>query len=262
MVSQKFINNLTVLIKKQLKEIINGSIKIRAVGTPADQEPSRLEFGNIRYTPQEFLFARIPVIGPYITYIDFATPILNFRGKSVQGIASFVTTIPHPIAETYVERGVGLSTKLLPHKLVVEQGIKPKKVIKNKMITSQAINSINNDTRLRVKFLPSSSCKIDSDFFGTDSFKINLDTFEYPPGMFTIVPYYGYSILITKEAGKWGAEVNKPNYGFKERYDAFYGVAKYISSYPEEGELEGKLYMDSTLNIILPRLLKYIRNKS
>jgi hypothetical protein len=56
--------------------------------------------------------------------------------------------------------------------------------------------------------------------------------------------------------------VDSPLYAYKDRYEAFSGVAKTIASFPQKGEPVGKFYMDSTLDILLPPLLGQIKGPS
>jgi hypothetical protein len=268
MVSQKFVKNFNKYIEKRLKGVLAGPVTISPMGSAVDQhkglgddlKTAMIPFRKSEYQAQEYLYARIPVRDQYFSFIDFATPILNIKGKSVQGIGSFATSIPYPVPETYVERMVGLKYRLFPHKFVVEQNLKPKQVIKENMITYQGVNSIHSDKKLCNKLEGAWDCKVRT--FGKKYYKIKLDTSNYPPGMFTIIPYHGHSILIAKEAGSFGAEVDSPLYAYKDRYEAFSGVAKTIASFPQKGEPVGKFYMDSTLDILLPPLLGQIQGPS
>lgn len=269
MVSQKFVHNLNLYAGKKLKNVLTGPLSIQPLGSAADKHKGLTDdlktrlipFRKSEYEAEEYLYARIPLRGEYFSFIDFATPILNVKGKSVQGIASFVTSIPYPVPETYVQRMVGLKYRLVPHKLVVEQNLKPKQVIKDNMIAFQAVNAIHTDKKLCNKLQGSYDCKVQKPL-SKSYFKIKMDPFEYPPGMFTIVPYYGHSILIAKEAGDYGASVDSPRYRFNERYEAFSGVAKQIAATPQKGEDVGKFYMDSTLEIVLPPILNHLKGQS
>ena len=153
---------------------------------------------------------------------------------------------------------VGLSYQLVPHSLVVEQDVKPKHVIKQDMITADAINGINANKDLCNKLRGSDSCKIADTGFSNKVYKAKMDAFNYPPGMFTVVPFKGNTIMIAKEAGEWGAKVDHPLYHFKERFEALSGVGSYIAYYPEEGEEVGKFYMDPSLALVLAPLLQYL----
>jgi hypothetical protein len=240
------------------------------MGTPSDQhkgmgddlKTSLIPFRKSEYQAQEYLFIRIPVRDEHFSFFDFTTPILNIKGKSIQGVASYVTSIPYPIPETFVERQVGLSYRLLPHRLIVEQKNKPKHVIKKNMITTRSVNAINTDKQLCNYLEGNYSCKVDAGSFSKKIYKIKINILEYPPGMFTLIPYHGHTIMIAKEAGTWGSVADKPGYAFGERYNAFSGVAKKIASAPEVREPIGKFYMDSTLDILLPPMLEYIKGQS
>jgi hypothetical protein len=238
-----------------------GSTADKHKGLADDLKTRFIPLRKSEYEAEEYLFARFPVRGESFSFIDFTAPILNVKGKSVQGIASFVTSIPYPIPETYVQRMVGLKYRLVPHKMVVEQKIKPKQVIKENRITYHAVNNIHNDKKLCNKLQGSYDCKVQKPL-SKSYFKIKMDPFEYPPGMFSIVPYYSHTIIIAKEAGEYGASVDSPRYNFKERYEAFSGVAKQIATYPKKGEQVGKFYMDSTLEIVLLPLLEHLRKMS
>ncbi|UCG68743.1 MAG: hypothetical protein JSV09_13205 [Thermoplasmata archaeon] len=269
MVSQKFVNNLNLYAQKKLKNVLAGQLTIQPLGSAADKHKGLADdlktrfipFRKSEYEAEEYLFARFPVRGEHFSFIDFAAPILNVKGKSIQGIASFVTSIPYPVPETYVQRMVGLKYRLVPHKLVVEQSLKPKQVIKENMITYRAVNAIHTDKKLCNKLQGSYDCKVQKPL-SKSYYKIKMDPFEYPPGMFSIVPYYGHSILIAKEAGDYGASVDSPRYRFNERFEAFSGVAKQIAASPQRGEEVGKFYMDSTLEIVLLPLLEHLKGQS
>lgn len=269
MVSQKFVHNFNLYAQKKLKNVLSGQLAIQPMGSAADKHKGMADdlktrfipFRKSEYEAEEYLFARFPVRGEGFSFIDFAAPILNVKGKSVQGIASFVTSIPYPVPETYVQRMVGLKYRLVPHKLVVEQNLKPKQVIKENMITYQAVNNIHNDKKLCNKLQGSYDCKVQKPL-SKSYFKIKMDPFEYPPGMFSIVPYYGNTILIAKEAGDYGASVDSPRYNFIERFEAFSGVAKQIANTNQKGEEVGKFYMDSTLEIVLLPLLEHLKGQS
>ncbi len=269
MVSQIFVDNLYKHIQKQLKDVLAGTPMIQPLGSTEDKykglgdslKTAVIPFRKSTYQAEEYLHVRIPVRGQHFSFIDFATPILNVKEKSVQGIASYATSIPYPIPETYVQRMVGLKYRMLPHKLIVDQKMKPKKVLKGNMIKSNSVNSINADKKLCNKLQGSWECKVHKGL-SKAYYKIEMDFLEYPPGMFTMVPYHGNTILMAKEAGEYGARVNVPKYSFKDRYEAFLGVARNIASTPQTGEQVGKFYMDQTLDIILPPLLESLKGQS
>lgn len=270
MVSQQFSNTIYSNITKDLKKVIAGTPDIRPLGSSEDQYKGFKESLKTKFTPfksdsyeaQEYLFARIPVNDPNFQFFDFITPVLNIKGKSVQGIATFVASIPHPVPETFVLRGIVLAPNLLPHSLVMEQGIKEKIILKQGMIRSQAVNAINRDKKLRKRLRGAFYCQVRHSMVSKKYFKLNFDVNNYPPGMFTLVPYHGHTILIAKDAGKnMDSHVNKPAYSFKHRYEAFSGVARYLASYPEQGEEEGAFYPDSSMIFVLGPLLEHLKGQ-
>jgi len=117
MASEKFIFNLNKLIGKQLKKVLAGEPEVRSLGSEADQHKGLgddlktkfIPFRKSSYSAEEFLSVRIPVSDPNISYMDFVTPIVNIKDKSIQGVASMVTLVKHPIPETFVQRMVGFS---------------------------------------------------------------------------------------------------------------------------------------------------------
>jgi hypothetical protein len=262
MVTQLFIDNLNKNIMDELKNVISGHILIKPFGTDVDQhkgladdlKTALIPFRKSNYTAEEQLFVRIPVNNPHFSHMDFVTPVLNVKGKSVMGIATFSAVTSHPIPETFVERMVGFSYKLVPHKLAVELGEKPKKIIKENKITSKAVKLINEDKKMCNCLHGSSDNKVFQGMLSKQFYKISIDWLEYPPGMFTIVPYNGKSVMLAKEAGKSGSFIDKPIYHFRERFDAFAGVAKYLAENKEEGEKIGKFYMDNSIQILLSYL--------
>lgn len=270
MVSQKFVMNFNKHIGKELKNVLSGQVSVTPVGSSHDQHKGMgddlktyfIPFRTSEYQAQEHIYVRVPVKNQFFSYFDMVAPILNVKHYSVQGIATFVASIPYPVPETFVERMVGFSYKLVPHKLVVDQKEIPKKVIKENRITSNAINRINSDKKLCNKLSASSSCKIPSSHLKTAKiFRIKFDNLEYPAGMFTVVPFKGHSILIAKEAGAYGAMADKPKYDFKDRYEAFAGVAQHIASNPQQGQKVGSFYMDTSLERIIPPLIQYLDKK-
>jgi hypothetical protein len=267
MVNQRFIKILNKRIKKELKKVINGDPVITIVGSPEDQYRgflSALEahlLGKVQeYDAHEYVHARIPINNQYFSYMDITVPVVNIKKNSVQGVATFFTEVPNPINETYILRSVGLSNKLVPHNLVVNQHIEPKKIIKEGMIKSNAVNSINNDRKLLKNLKGNKACAI-SCLISSYSATINLT--KYPPGMFTIVPYYNHSILIAKDAGRsLEATTNEPRYLLKNRYKALLGVAEYIAKKPQVGKKVGKFYLDISMQINIPPILEQIKNNA
>jgi len=273
MVSQKFVDNLHKRIREELKDHLNGKPYIVPYGSGEDQwkgfgedlKTSIIPFRKTTYEATEYLYARINLKDDYLSFMDFITPITNIKGKSIQGVGTFLTYIDAAIPETYVLRMVGLKKKLLPHEWVVNQGIKPKEIIKNNWIDSEAVNGINNDKELLLHIWGNNSKKIDAPGFSNKQYKIKIDWLNYPPGMFTVVPYKGYSFLIAKDAGDWIAKVDSPSYTFSRRLKALSMVASYIYSYPDDGgddgEWTGQFYPDTSMLFSLRPLLKHIDKK-
>ena len=267
MASVKFTVNLKKLINKQLKSVILSPPKVTSIGSDDDLRKglednlkSRfIQFGKSEYSDREFLVTSILTEDPNISRFFFATPILNIQNKSVQGIGTFLAVIPHSIPETYVERmATRLSHKLLPHDMVVNQGIKPRNIIKQDMIDYPAVKYINSDKKLCKNLAGHLSREIEAGSISNQVFKIEMDHSELVPGVFTIVPYYGHTIIIAKDAGKEGAKIDAPRYPFKDRFAALSKVASYIAQYPQEGEDVGMFFMDPSLETIITPLLRYI----
>jgi len=238
MVSQKFIENLDKKIREELKGQLNGKPYIVPYGSGEDQwkgfgedlKTSIIPFRKTTYEANEYLYARINLKDDYLSFIDFITPVINVKGKSIQGVATFLTYIDAAIPETYVLRMVGLKHKLLPHEWVVNQEYKPKEIIKNDWIDSDAVNEINSDKDLQLYIRGNDSKKIDAPGFSNKQYKIKMDYLNYPPGMFTVVPYKGYSFIIAKDVGDWFAKVDSPSYSFSKRLKALSTVASYVYS--------------------------------
>lgn len=260
---------LNKYMSKRLKKVLSGPIQFNVYGRPTNMHealPEALNFKYIpsistEYQPQEYVFARIPVNNPHFRYMDTVIPVLTQGGKSVQGIATFVTFIPAPIRETFVERSTLFSNFLIPLRLADSKDHAPKEV-RDSMIESVAVNAINKDSGITTFLHGDHSCSVDNTGFialGQSSYKLKINHKHYPPGMFTIVPYGGNTILIAKEAGEMGAAADKPRYYFKWRYQAMEGIARHISENPEQGnEDKGFFFLDPSLEIILPPLLKHL----
>jgi len=267
MVNQKFIDKLNMNITNELGDMLAGPAYIAAKGTGADQykglgdelATALIPFKKSKYEAQEHLFVRIPIKDPNVSFVDFVTPVLNVKGKSVQGVGTFVTYTPHPVAETYIERMVGFGYKLVPHSMVVEKEMKPKEVLKGNMITSQAINGINADKKLCNLLHGNSDCKVAEGIIGSSYFKLEIPWLDYPPGMLSVIPYKGNTFLVSKDAGGSGAMADSPKYPFKERVAAFVQVASYLSKHREGGEAVGKFYMDNSMELIIPPLMEHLK---
>jgi hypothetical protein len=214
-------------------------------------------FRSSNYSAQEMVFARINLTNPTIRYIDFIAPVLNVGGHSIQGVGTFVTHIPIPSADSYVQRVVGRKSCLLPHRMMVE-GKKPKNVLKGGAIGSAALNAINGDKHLTDQLAGRSGIQVEMGGLSTTSYSVSFDDSEYPGGMFYTVPFRGFTVMIARDAGAGRAKVNHPDWGFYGRFEAFHGVAKYLKTHPEVEAYDGKFYMDTPLAFLLPDLLKQL----
>jgi hypothetical protein len=265
MVNPKFNKFLNKSIKKQLKKVISGDPIIRTAGSSEDQYKglaqeleARFTAKTLEYQAHEYVHARIPLNNPYFSFMDFTTPVLNIKKKSIQGIATFNTVIPYPVNETYVLRSVGLSNKLIPHSLAIEMKIDPKRIIKEGMIQSKAIIAINKDKKLLKKLKGKTYCNVNTGI--SSGYVISIDLSKYPPGMFTVVPFYKHSILIAKDTGiSLESCPNEPRYYFKDRYEALLGVAKYIAANPQVGITKGRFYLDKSMYISIHSILENIK---
>ena len=272
MVSQRFVAQLVSNVSKQLKKVISRPPEIQTYGSSEDQQVSKglleslgrsIVGGSTSYSAQEYVLMRVHVNDPHLEYFDFITPTINVRGKSVQGIATFSAVTPYPVPETFVLRGIIFTPSLYPYELVVNQKIAEKKILKGGMIRSAAINAVNADKKLRKKLRGSDNCQVQEGSFSKKYFKLNFDVVNYDPGMFTVFPYHGYSVMIAKEAGGFSAEMDKPRYDFKSRYESFSGIAYHIANNPEHGaKAEGVMVPDLSINLSLGPLLKAIKDET
>ena len=267
MVNQAFIDKLNANISNEVRDLMAGPAYITAKGTGADQykglgdelATALIPFKKSTYQAQEYVFVRIPIKDQNVGFVDFVAPVLNVKGKSVQGVGTFATYTPNPVAETYVERMIGFGYKLVPHSMVVEQGMKPKEVLKGNMIKSQAINEINADKKLCNLLHGHSDCRVAEGIIGSAYFKLEVPWLDYPPGMLTVIPYKGHTFLVSKDAGGSGAMADSPKYPFKERVAAFIQIAAYLAKHREGGEAVGKFYMDNSMEMIVPQLMDYLK---
>ncbi len=265
MVSQNFVDNLYGDMKKQLGTLLAEEPTIYPMGSSEDQwkglgsdlKNKLTPFSKDTYQAQEFIFARLILNDENISFMDFITPVVNRKGRSVPGVGTFVSYVENPIPETFVERGF-LSHQLYPHSLVVEEGIKPKKVLKQGMITSSVALAINSDKKLCSKLYGNEYCTVFEGGLSNRKYEVKVDRSKDPAGMFTIIPYKGHTMMIAKDAGRSGSYVDKPKYPWQDRLAALSGVANYINYYPEEGEEVGVFYMDMSLNLVVPPLLQYL----
>jgi len=124
------------------------------------------------------------------------------------------------------------------------------------MIASKAVNAMNADKKLGDKVHGSSDNTVQESGLKGGTYEVKVNEDEYPPGMFTIVPFHGSSLLLMKDAGAFGSAADRPHFFIKDRYEGLSAVAKYLATYPERGEDVGQLYMDQSLEVLLPPLLK------
>lgn len=247
-------------IMKDLKKVISGEPVLNTLGSSDDQSKGFLrEFSshvipsNYRYEAKEFVHARIPVYDQNFSNVDVIVPVVNIGRKSIQGVATFGAVVPYPVDETYVH----LRFNLVPHSLAIERRVDPKRIVKGNMIRSKAINAINGDKKLIKKLNRKTRCAITG--IGS-SYICEIDTDKYPPGVFTVVPYYNHTVILAKDAGiSVEACPNEPRYDLRKIYEALSGVGGYIAANPQQGKHVGKFYMDIPLNLLLPRLLKDIK---
>ena len=267
MVNPRFIKFFNKRIKKELKKFKSGDPIISSVGSPEGYNQGLLKTlgahllrESMQYQAREYVHARIPTKNQYFSFMDITIPTVNVKKNSVQGVATFSTVIPYPVNETYILRPVGFSNELVPHKLVVESRTEPKKVIKEQMIKSGAINAINNDKKLLKKMKGKTICSISG---LVSSYSCSIDISKYPPGMFTVVPFYNHSILIAKDAGiSLESTINEPRYQLKDRFNALLGVSKYIAENPQAGEIKGRFYLDKSMLISIPPILENIEKQA
>lgn len=263
MVNPRYLKILNKTIKKELKKVIAGDPIITTIGSPESQYKGLIESlisSKLEYQAHEFVHAKIPVKNQLFSFIDLTTPVVNIKKSSLQGVATFNTVITYPINETYVLKLAGFSWKLVPHSLAIEKKVEPKKIIKGGMITSKAIMAINSNKKLCKKLKGNHSCSTGGMF---STYTCSIDVNKYPPGMFTIVPYHGHSILIAKDAGiNIEACANEPRYHIKDRYEALAGVANYIATHPQTGEIKGKFYLDRSMFAVIPIIENIKKNNS
>jgi hypothetical protein len=268
MVSNKFVSNLVNNVNREMGDLLAGQVQWHPIGAGTDQykgvgddlKTALIPFRKSSYKAEEYIYLRVPLKDPLVTYFDFVAPVLNIKDVSVQGVGTFVTHIPIPCKETYVERMIGLGYKLVPHNLVVDQGRKPKEVVKGGMITSAAINAINEDKSVNRTLCGNMSRDVPGGIISSKTYQIKFDGFGYPGGMTSVVPYYNCTVLTARDAGSSGAMADSPSYDFKGRVDAFRGIANALNANPEWGELEGKFYMDEPLEMLLPPILSYLKS--
>lgn len=263
MVSEKFITNLEKLINRQLKKVLARTPTFQTFGSAEDQpkgpgDPLATKFIPLRrseYSAREYLMATIPVRDPNLSAIHLATPILNIKRTSVQGVATLMAVVPYPVPETYIERrALRLSRRLLPHDLVVYQGLGYQEILEQDLIRYPAVVNINNDRKLCKTLAGSLQCDVEVGGLSSSVYKIKLDRDECISGVFTIVPFQGLTLLISREAGQIGARADNPRYDLAARFAAFSGVASYIAAYPQAGQEVGTIYADPAVELLLDQV--------
>jgi hypothetical protein len=263
MVSQKFVAFLHQLISREFKGMLAQAPDVRVLGSAEDQyagmaaslKTSLVPFTSTSYQASEFIYVRLNLADDVVPSMDFAAPVLNVKETSVQGVATFVAAVPAPAAETYVERMVGWKYQLLPYNLL-KAGNKPKAIVKQGMIRSNAVNQINGNKKLCNKLRAPNSSNVEKPFPGRGHYSIKFDVDNYPGGMFCVVPFKGNSILVSREAGTHKSKVDNPSWALKERFLAFKGVASALKQYPDRASLlDGQFFVDTTLQIALVPIL-------
>ena len=266
MVSKKFMDNINKNVTKSLKGKLSGPVDIKVMGDPGDQhkglgddlKTALIPFRSSTYEAQEYVYIRAPLNDPLVRSLDFVAALLNIKDNTIPGLGTFMAHIPFPCGETYVERMIGLKHRLLPHGLVVLQRQKPKEILDMNMITSRAVQAINNDKKLTNKISLRYSRSIPAKGLSNKIYKIEYDAFNHPMGGFSTIPYKGNTVMVTRDCGG-GAKVDKPDYDFRTAFEGFKGVAAYIKQYPQEELHEGKFYIDPPMTILLESTLAQLK---
>lgn len=268
MATQKFLDALNKHITKSLKKKITGPPQIWTVGSDADQHVSlslkeRISLSvnkeGLSYQFREFVIARMPLDHRCLRSIDMIIPVLNIKKQSIPGIATFGTCIPFTVPETFVLRSTILGGKnLVPYNLAVHQKLDMKTIVNGNMIECEAINRINADKKLCKKLKGNILCILSAGF---KQYHIQVSAidgaFNYPMGMFSIVPFHGNSLIFSVDSGEVNrARGNSPYYPLSDRLNAIAGVANYIARYPEKGEEVGEMDIDKDTAILLSNFVK------
>ncbi len=262
MVSEKFINNLEKLIGKRLKRVVTRSPTFKTFGSADDQPKGPgddlatkfIPLSKSEYSAREYLMATIPVNDPNLSAFHLATPILNVKKTSVQGVATFMAVVPYPVPETFIERmAIRQSHRLLPHDLVA-RGITYKDILDQNMIHYPAVLNINRDKKLCKALAGSLQCDVEVGGLSSSVYKVKLDYEDLVSGVFTIVPYQGSTLLISKEAGQFGAKADSPRYDLAARFAALSGVASHITAHPQANHEVGAIYADASIELLLSQV--------
>lgn len=270
MASQSFMDAFYGHIYDALKTVIAGEISVWMSGSDEDQygKPTMKDrFAmaildtSTGYYAQEYIAARIPLKIPHLRFIDMVVPAVNLDDNSIPGTATFLGCIPYPVLETYVLRPMIVGGgKLVPYRMVVDNDVSIKKIIKEKMIRNKAIRKINLDGKLCKKLQGNRWCFMKS---GLKKFQNEIPrsngVIHYPLGMFSLIPYHGYTFLVSRDAGVSNEmTLNFPLYDLMKRVTAFDHVARYIMQFPRRGQEEGKYVLDKSLSVLLEPMMAQI----
>jgi len=260
--NQYFWTGVHANIGNQLQNVLSAPPYVKVMGSDAGLEASTkvkalayvVPFKGIKYSAQEFVFARMQLRDPLIQYIDFVAPVLNVEGHSIQGVGTFMTHVPFSTADSYIKDEAGFRDMLMPASLK-EQGVKPKQAIKQNLITSAAVNAINEDRKLCKNLHANHYRSVEMGGLSHTSYEVSFKWLDYPGRMFYTIPYRGSTVMIARNAGEKKARINYPDWGFFDRFSAFRGVAHYLSQHKEPERHPGMFHMDTPLALMLPDLL-------
>lgn len=269
MVSNAFRNNLDFNIHRDLKGLLLGPPQFRTIGSMLDlskglmeQFPRLMAVSDSSYNTEQFFHARVVTADELIKYMDFVCPAFDIRGRTAPGIGTFMTYIPASVKETYVERG-GMSSKLHPLRYLLDPASKGKVEP-----TSPFLEAFNTDKRLRKlirgldKVKARSEITISIGGVGMSYYEVKLDRKKNLLGYLAVVPYQGSSILIAREAGRAPA-VDRPDYSFLRKFDAFRATARHILDNPApDGDMELRLPVDRTIEILLKETLPLLEQRA
>ena len=270
MVSQGFISSLQRHIRKRLKDKMSGPPRIWTSGSDRDQAKPVTAMGLVnrwvfdkteKYQAKEFVAARLPMGHPVLRSVDMVIPVINIRNSSIPGVAVFGACIPYSIPETYVLRSSGFKgLKLFPYDWVVEQGYNPKEIIENDWIEYEPIKRVNMDKKLCKKLRGNTFCIVSA---GLTEYNFHIPVgssgFNPPMGTFFLVPYKGYTFIVTLDAGvTTRVHGNSPYYPLNTRINAMATVAKYIARWPEYGDEVGVMQFDLKTALLLSSFIKGI----
>lgn len=267
--NQYFLTGVHANIGNQLLNVLSAPPYVKVMGSDAGLEATTaakalayvVPFKGIKYSAQEFVFARMQLRDPLIKYIDFVAPVLNVEGHSIQGVGTFMTHVPFSTTDSYVKELAGFRDMLMPTSLI-EQSVSPKQAIKQNMITSAAVNAINEDKKLCKKLHGNHYRRVEMGGLSHTSYEVSFDFINYPGHMFYTIPYKGSTVMIARNAGEKKARINYPDWGFFDRFSAFLGVAHHLSEHKEPERHPGKFHMDMPLAFMLPDLLHQLDSEA